>query len=171
MKSISFIAGLYQPAPRPRNRVRGRREVDEGKSMMVSVGVQQLVEAPQAKSGHIVVDTEGENLLVEMPNNGRLVLPLRDAQAVIEDVPIEYDNQMTESLRRHRRFVVDNETPQRGEQVYSSSSKSYSILSLSVTSAILLFGVLVGLVGLIIVIARKWAGSKDTGYNQCIETL
>lgn len=158
---------MYQPAPRPRNRVRGRREVDESKSMMVSVGVQQLVEAPQAKSGHIVVDTEGENLLVEMPNNGRLVLPLRDAQAVIEDVPVEYDSEMP--LRRHRRSAVGSETPQRGEQVYSS--KNYSILSLSATSAILLFGVLVGLVGIVIVTARKWAGSKDTAYNQGIEAL
>lgn len=139
--------------------------------MMVSVGVQQLVEAPFAKSGHIVVDTEGENLLVEMPNNGRLVLPLRDAQPVIEDVPIDYENERSDLLRRHRRFASDTDIPQRTEQVYSSSSKDDSVLPLSATTALLLLGSLVGLVGLVIAATRKWVGSKETDFNRHMETL
>ncbi|KAG7168859.1 putative proteoglycan 4-like 6 [Homarus americanus] len=165
----AFHSWLYLPPPRPRNHAgRGRRAaVVEGETMMVSLGVQQLVTASPSRSSHITVDTEGDNLLMEVSDTGRVVLPLREARPMVEEVQLDYGTPYSKALIKNEYAPVEEEV--RGEPKYSylKSERSQSSSSTLTTSNTLLLslmfvGVVVGVVAAAFTFVRPLQ-SKNTG--------
>lgn len=137
---------------------------------MVSLGVQQTVTSPVVpllQSHNIVVDTEGDNLLVEVAESGRIVLPLREAQPLVEEVPLDYGTTASKALIKDE-FVFLEETGQ-PDTSYRKSGPNLPFWALSGTGVLLLVltvtSVVVVVVGLV-ALTRVWRHSHRNSHSR-----
>lgn len=109
--------------------------------MTVSLGVQQLVAGPASSkaSRAISVDTDGDNIVVQLEEAGRVVLPLKEATPMVEEVKLDYgtdlskahikDESVTEEeivgVPRAERFTMTEE-----EEYPSTLMSNYGVLFL-----------------------------------------
>lgn len=73
--------------------------------------MQQLVAGPAgAKPSHaIAVDTDGDNLVVELEEAGRVVLPLKEATPMVEEVELDYGTEMSKAHVKDESVTVIEE--------------------------------------------------------------
>lgn len=153
---FSFLPGLYLPPPRPRSHAgRGRRSIGKGESMTVSLGVQQLVAGPASikTSRAISVDTDGDNLVVELEEAGRVVLPLKEATPMVEEVELDYATDLSKAHVQDESAIVIEEIEgvpvaerfTMAEESFSPFVSNYGVLFLVLGLAAALVGVTVTL--------------------------
>lgn len=134
---------------------------------MVSLGVRQLVTAPATpvQSRNIVVDTEGDNILVEIAESGRVVLPLRDARPLIEEVSLDYGSEASKALVKDEFLALGKTSGPKTS--YLRSSEALSSWPMSGTGALflalLLMALVVGMVALTRVVLHRQhhSGNKE----------
>lgn len=115
---------MYQPAPRPRNR--GRRALP-GTSVLVSVGARRLTVVPgAARSGLPTAATshpvdEGRLLLRDKTGEHFKTFLLSDAEAMVEEVPINDDYDFISYTSK------ETELAGRGDDLVTSKNVSNSV--------------------------------------------
>lgn len=134
--------------------------------MMVSVAAQQLVTAPVVESSPVTVDTEGDNLLVKVTDSGRVVLPLREARPLIEDVPLDYGTTHSKALVRDKRSPVLEDLGEEPKYSFLQPTEDVSSWSISGAGTLLLSLMVVCVLVGVAAAARALVGrhqTKDTG--------
>lgn len=78
----------------------------------MNLGVQQLVagHATSKASRAISVDTDGDNLVVELEEAGRVVLPLKEATPMVEEVELDYTTDFSKAHVQDESAIVIEET-------------------------------------------------------------
>lgn len=122
--------------------------------MMVNLGIQQLVSGPEVDSGIIIVDPEGDNLLLDVTDLGRVVLPLKEAFPMIEDVTLDYQKPHSRTTRSAEDQSLPKIEKVEPELSYLRSTSQQPLRPLSTTSVLLVSLVVMTVVTGMVLVAR-----------------
>lgn len=129
--------------------------------MTVNLGVQQLVTGPGKTSRAISIDIEGDNLLVELEEAGRMVLPMKDATPKVEEVELDYGTDTKIDVKDESLTMVEEETPESHRaKRFAFVKEDQSTVMSSYGMLFLVLGVTAALVGAAVAVRATLARSR-----------
>ena len=129
--------------------------------MTVNLGVQQLVTGPTKTSRAISIDIEGDNLLLELEEAGRMVLPMKEATPRVEEVELDYGSNTKIEVRNEPFTVVEEEASKSHRtKRFIFENKGQSTLMSSYGMLFLVVGVTTALVGTVAAVRATLSRSR-----------
>lgn len=129
--------------------------------MTVNLGVQQLVAGPAKTSRAISIDKEGDNLVVELEEAGRMVLPMKEATPMVEEVELDYGTDSEAHVKDELFTVVEEEAPGGNRAKRSTIEKEApSILMSSYGVLFLVLGATAAVVGVVVALRTTLTRSR-----------
>ena len=128
--------------------------------MTFNLGVQQLVAGPTKTSHAISIATEGDNIVLELEEAGRMVLPMNEATPMVEEVELDYGTDAKSHVEEDFVTMVEEELLGGRRAKRSTLKEAPSTLLSSYGVVFMVVGVTAALVGVVVAVRATLTRSR-----------